>query len=346
MTPPIHGNPNVLPNSPNQAQARLDALTTNARAFAADKFKKEWGSFYKKVKDVTSTSSHRATLLWQFSDFVHTSGRLNQILSTISHQTNLHLSTADENEVLRVMREETFKLWIPLLKQKEDFIQFLDTHYVLNKKDREKIAEELEKKSESEIEKLRKSALWDGLDLAKFFKKSLKKIIPAPLDFEKFISQLWKKIEDLTYSQKKVLYGLYDIHQRDIVLWDDDIDTLFIWPGALFPTTNSRKKFLKYFFPTITLKQLQDFWILTDRQLVKTIETSLWEEAKKFWIPKRELFGHIDLGKVSISTTNLDITEEGLKVLIEGPVLEEFVTQLKQYIKIEPSIMMKEKKFP
>ena len=329
MTAPTPWNINTPQQAPNVAQRVNPILISEAKAFAKKRYDIEGIQFYNDVKEFWNK---KAQLLGQFWDALEVWGRAWQILSQSGGTNPLSsLSSTELEEIEKAIKEETFRIWLPLIKQRDTFMHFLDTRFVLDKKQRKKVLEGIEKKSVWDIEKLQKSAVWDGFELKKFFQKTLKWDVPQSVDFTKFIYQFDIDLTKISERQKTIMFSLYDIHQRDVDMSIEEVKELFSWPNALFKTSAQKKKFLKFFFPTVTLKQLYDLWVVKDSHILKLAENILAEEGAKFWVKKADILSLIDMDKVTISSSTLRVNNTELNQIFEWPALEQLIAQLNAF---------------
>lgn len=325
MPPNSPQNPNTPWNNPNTQQSQSDILRENAIAFAKKKYQKEWPKFYNLVREWSQTKD---TIISLFQDYHEFSTPVWNIINQTAG-TRATLSNAEKDEVYEVIQTETFKLWLVLQNKRESFFHVVDARYELTKTEKKKVTEYISWLKENELTELVEHTVGDGLKMIDFFKQLGFKKTPIHTWFSKFILQLNLSETTLTSSQKKTLYGLYNVHDRAKYLSDNEIEDLFLWPNAIFKTKAQKKQFLKYFFPVVSLQQLHDLWGISEKAIMNAIEEQVGGDARAFWIQDiQAIRSKIDISKIKIPTSRLDLSDDEIYTILQGPALEEFTSEL------------------
>ncbi|MDD5769483.1 MAG: hypothetical protein PHE25_00800 [Candidatus Gracilibacteria bacterium] len=228
------------------------------------------------------------------------------------------------------------KLFIKADIKRRNLLGAFNNEYTLNPEQTKRIEDELAKKNIKELDKLKsKSNLRKKFVDIVFSKDPNNK--PTIKDIDKVLNQLKADVNfnNLTSDQKEAFARLAN-PRLEVLLSDVEV----IIPLLLTP--KQKKAFIALFLPIVSLKQLVDWGIYKESEIVQAIDEEFKNRLEtEYGIPKTDLLKYVGKGlflnleDIEISTQNLDRldSEEHLDKLLGEEGIQNFVNDLKEFRK-------------
>lgn len=254
------------------------------RSFADASFRNNQIWFY---NDVTKANPDENKLKTDFETFIRESSTRKYRWITIWNE-DWKLSDIKFMEFLRAHTLWLW-LWIETKRKKADEIFLKD--YNLEDAQKARIVEQLWKKSQADLEKLLKSQKVREDFLESLFWEN-KPTLKEKEDFLRWIDFSWVDVSSLTNDQKDAIYAIWNLSRT---IYPDDIRDVL----GFFQTLEQRQKLIKYFLPTISLRQLIDFWILHRNEAIIAIRNQYVNSIREQWLPiTPDVYDYLDIEKL------------------------------------------------